>query len=152
MDIAEKWVQELYHASGKSTPLIQDVRVGVFYTAVRISSGHVGVAFTPRDLADTVCCPHSAAAAPPSGRMQGRSAWELAEYATSREPLRRAIGAAILNGLSALCVEKHGTPGGDAHVGLDALEAARVEPGDRVTMVGAFAPFHQISEETHRVS
>ncbi len=80
--------------------------------------------------------PHSAAAAPPSGRMQGRSAWELAEYARSRKPLRRAIGVAILNALSALGIEQHG-PGGGIELGkspeaitLWALVCATEGPAD----------------------
>jgi hypothetical protein len=56
------------------------------YTAVQLSTGQVGVAFTPRGLVDAVCCPRSAASAPPAVRMAGCDAWELAEYATSPVP------------------------------------------------------------------
>ena len=117
------------------------MRIGVFYTAVQLSTGHVGVAFTPRGLTDTVCCPRSAAVAPPAGRMAGQPAWELAEYAFSRVPLRRAVGVAVLNALSALAMERHGIPGGRLLPGVDALDAAEVQPTDRVAMVGAFVPF-----------
>jgi uncharacterized protein (DUF4213/DUF364 family) len=117
------------------------VRIGVFYTAAQLSSGHVGVAFTPRDLSDTVCCPKTAASAPPSGGMAGRDVWEIANYATSPVPLRRAVGVATLNALSALAISRHGTPGGELRPGLDALEAAEVAPDERVAMVGAFIPF-----------
>src|SRR5581483_3672073 len=48
---------------------------------------------------------------------------------------------AALNALSALAMERDGAPGGRILPGVDALDAARIGPGDRVTMVGAFAPF-----------
>lgn len=124
-----------------------EVRIGVFYTAAQLSTGHVGVAFTPRDLSDTVCCPKSAAAAPPAGRMAGQEAWTLAEYALSPVPLRRAVGVAVLNALSALAIERHGVLRGRAISNLDALAAANVQPEDKVTMVGGFVPFIKALKE-----
>lgn len=118
-----------------------DVRIGVFYTAVQLRTEQVGVAFTPRGLTDTVCCPKSAAAAPPAGRMIGMDAWELARYAFSHVPLRRAVGVATLNALSAVVIERAGVPGGRLLRDTDALEAIAVRPSDRVAMVGAFVPF-----------
>ncbi len=141
MNLIQAWISDLRHTLDAEMPLIHAVRVGVFYTAAQLSTGHVGVAFTPRDLADTVCCPKTAAAAPPSGRMVGRHAWDLAEYALSPSALRRSVGVAVLNALSALAVSRHGIPGGQFKRGVDALTAAEVGRDDRVTMVGAFIPF-----------
>ena len=70
-------------------PTVTDVRIGVFYTAVEISTGDIGVAFTPRDLSGTVCCPKTAAGAPPAGRLIGIGAWEMTRYALAPSPLRR---------------------------------------------------------------
>lgn len=139
--LVEAWTEDLRARIPDPHLVAEDVRVGVFYTAVQLSSGHVGVAFTPRGLLDTVCCPKSAASAPPAGRLSGRSAWELAGYATSSVPLRRAVGIASLNALSSLAVDRFGTPGGSLVRGVDALESARVGAEDRVAMVGAFAPY-----------
>ena len=141
MDLVKAWVTDLRSALKREELTVGTVRIGVFYTAAQLSSGHMGVAFTPRDLSDTVCCPKTAASAPPSGRMGGRDAWEIASYATSPVPLRRAVGVATLNALSAFAISCHGTPGGELRPGLDALEAAEIEPDDRVAMVGAFIPF-----------
>ncbi len=141
MDIIESWSADLQRLLGQEQPLVEDVRIGVFYTAALLSTGHAGVAFTPRDLEDTVCCPSTAAEAPPAGRMAGRSAWDLAAFATSRVPLRRPVGVAVLNALSALAMERAGTPGGRELLGVDALVAAGVHPDDQVAMVGAFVPF-----------
>lgn len=140
-DITAAWLSDLRQALGDRRCAATEVRVGVFYTAARLESGHVGVAFTPRDLADTVCCPKSAADAPPAGRMAGMDAWTLAEYARSPVPLRRSVGVAALNALSSLAMAECGVPGGRVLRGVDALEAANVRPDDRVAMVGAFVPF-----------
>jgi len=140
-DIVAAWIEDLQQVIGNDPVMVSEVRIGVFYTAVRLSSGHVGVAFTPRDLSDTVCCPRSAAAAPPAGRMAGQAAWLLADYALSPVPLRRAVGVATLNALSTLAMTRCDLPQGHAHLGMDALSAADIQPEDRVVMVGAFIPF-----------
>ena len=58
-------IQELIKTMNKSLRgrqiKVEDIRIGVFYTAAKLSTGDAGVAFTPRDLEDTVCCPRSAA-------------------------------------------------------------------------------------------
>lgn len=141
MGIIHDWTEHLHSLLAAETIIAADVRIGVFYTAVRLGTGHVGVAFTPRDLSDTVCCPRSAAAAPPAGRLAGQSAWDLAEYASSPVPLRRAVGVATLNALSALAIARFGTPDGELLRGADALDITGIQPTDRVGMVGAFTPF-----------
>lgn len=137
----EAWLTELSQVLENVPLTVDDVRIGVFYTAAQLSSGHTAVAFTPRGLTDTVCCPGSASAAPPAGRLAGEDAWKLAQYAFSEVPLRRAVGVAVLNALSAVAVERHGVPGGQLVSGLDALEAADIGAEDRVAMVGGFIPF-----------
>ena len=141
MSVVESWAADLGRVLDGERPVVERVHIGVFYTAAQLGSGHVGVAFTPRGLTDTVCCPRSAAAAPPSGRLAGRDAWALAEYALAPQPLRRSVGVAVLNALSALAMDRFGVPGGRLFPGMDALEAAGVRPDDRVAMVGAFIPF-----------
>jgi uncharacterized protein len=140
MNIIKEWFEDL-RAACTDQPHIIDARVGVFYTAVQLSTAHAGVAFTPRDLSDTVCCPKTAAGAPPAGRLVGERAWQLAEYAWSPSPLRRALGVATLNALSAAAFDRCGLPDGALQIDVDALDAAQIVPGDRVAMVGAFVPF-----------
>jgi uncharacterized protein (DUF4213/DUF364 family) len=135
------WLSDLSQVLADAPLTVTDVRIGVFYTAALLSSGHTGVAFTPRDLSDTVCCPRSAAAAPASGRLAGQDAWALADYALSSVPLRRAVGVAVLNALSALAMDRHGVPGGKLLPGMDALAAAEVTAEDDAAMVGGFIPF-----------
>lgn len=139
--LVESWMHDVKNVVHDNALVTADVRIGVFYTAARLSSGHVGVAFTPRDLSDTVCCPKSAASAPPAGQLRGKNAWELADYATALSPLRRAVGVAVLNALSALAMERQTDVGGRCIPGLDALAAANIQADDTVAMVGAFVPF-----------
>ncbi len=139
MTLAEEWLADL-RATLTGEPCVDDARVGVFYTAVRVA-GEVGVAFTPRDLSDSVCCPKAASGAPPAGRLAGLPAWEMAAWATSPHPLRRALGVATLNALSATALTRRGLPEGVLREGLDALAAAAFAPDDRVAMVGTFVPF-----------
>lgn len=144
MGIVEQWLSDLKSVLSGEPITVSDVRIGVFYTAAQLSTGHVGVAFTPRDLADTVCCPRSAAAAPPAGRMAGQDCWSLSGYALSPIPLRRAVGVAVLNALSALAMERSPRPDWRVLPGLDALAAAGIRPEDRVALVGAFVPFIRV--------
>ncbi|MFQ5830912.1 MAG: Rossmann-like domain-containing protein, partial [Candidatus Methylomirabilia bacterium] len=76
-----------------------------------------------------------------AGRLAGQDAWALARDALSPVPLRRAVGVAVLNALSARAMAHDCVPGGRLLSGVDALEAADVYPEDRVAMVGAFIPF-----------
>jgi uncharacterized protein (DUF4213/DUF364 family) len=140
MELVAEWLSDL-RRNFTDEPLVSDARVGVFYTAVEISTGEVGVAFTPRDLTDTVCCPKTAAGAPPAGRLIGVRAWETAEYALSPSALRRALGIATLNALSAAAINRFGLPEGIMREKLDALDAAGIADDDEVVMVGAFIPF-----------
>jgi hypothetical protein len=55
MSIVDAWLSDLHRLLALEPVTVTDVRIGVFYTAVELSSGEVGLAFTPRDLSDTVC-------------------------------------------------------------------------------------------------
>lgn len=140
MELVAEWLSDL-RRNYADEPLVSDTRVGVFYTAVEISTGDVGVAFTPRDLNDTVCCPKTATGAPPAGRLIGAKAWEAAGYALSPSALRRSVGVATLNALSAAAINRHGLPEGMLREKRDALDAAGIADDDEVVMVGAFIPF-----------
>lgn len=120
---------------------VEQACIGVFYTAVRLSDGHVGVAFTPRDMGDTVCCPRSAAQLPEAGKLGGQSAWNLARQALSPFRLRRAVGVATINALSASLMAEKDIPGGRIVGNTDALDMVGFARGDTVVLVGAFTPF-----------
>ncbi len=123
--------------SGES---LEDVRIGLFYTGVKLSSGASGVAFTPRDVsAKAICCPEMAGKAPFSGSLRDYSVAEAAELAQSGNPLLRAVGIAVINALSSKLI----FVGGGAEVSYeeDALDAVEVREADKVVMIGAFKPY-----------
>jgi uncharacterized protein (DUF4213/DUF364 family) len=148
--IIEAWISDLQDVLENDLLTVDDIRIGVFYTAAQLSDGHAGVAFTPRGLTDSVCCPKSAADAPLAGRLGGRSAWSLAEYALSQAALRRAVGVATLNALSAVALGRREIAEARLLPGVDALDAAKVRPEDRVALIGAFVPF--IKKLRHHVA
>ncbi len=119
----------------------EKVAMGVFYTAVKLTTGHTGIAFTPvREIPEAVCCPRSARRMPAAGQLRGSDAWDLLEYARSHSPLKVSVGIATLNALSALTMEDE--PGDYRSLrGADALDVAQVAPDDQVALVGAFVPF-----------
>lgn len=142
--VVQAWRRDLQDVLDNESLTVDDVRIGVFYTAAQLSDGHVGVAFTPRGLTDTVCCPRSAAEAPLAGRLAGRNAWSLTQYALSPAALQRTVGVATLNALSALALARREIRDARLLRGVDALDAAEVQSGDRVALVGAFVPFIKV--------
>lgn len=116
--------------------------VGLFFTGVKLDSGHTGTCATPiRSIPEAVCCPTSAMAMPFPGKLRGRPAHELAEQAFSPHGIRRAVGIATLNALAALCWERRPNPEVELRLGVDAFDASAIRPGETVVVVGAFVPF-----------
>ena len=44
MELVETWLKDVHGALGGEPATVSDVRIGVFYTAIQLTSGHVGVA------------------------------------------------------------------------------------------------------------
>src|SRR3989304_788582 len=52
---------------------VDDLVIGLFFTGVKLSNGHAGVAFTPiGEIPEAVCCPTTAARMPQAGNMDGK--------------------------------------------------------------------------------
>ncbi len=141
MTIIEELIKTMKESFGKKNITVEDIRIGVFYTAAKLSTGDAGVAFTPRDFEDTVCCPRSAAKMPASGKLKGRKAIELMKLANSDNTMNRSVGIAVLNALSALQMKEQGIRGARVMKGADALDVIEIKAGDKLVMVGAFVPF-----------
>lgn len=121
---------------------IERVVVGLFFTGVKIATGHVGACATPiRGLTDAACCPSSAHAMPFPGTLRGRRAAGLLDEVVHPEGIRRAVGIATLNALAALCWDRRPHPDVTLQTGIDAFDAADIRPGQQVVVVGAFVPF-----------
>jgi uncharacterized protein (DUF4213/DUF364 family) len=139
--LIEELIKSLSEGLENRPLTVSQVHIGVFYTAVQLSDGAVGVAFTPRDMDDSVCCPRSAAEMPRAGKLSGQGAWELADEALSINRLRRSVGLAALNALSSLLVAEKEIPGARTLINADALDAVNIDQDEKVVLVGAFVPF-----------
>lgn len=121
---------------------VERVVMGLFFTGVKLSSGHVGACATPlKTIPEAVCCPSSAFAMPFPGKMRGRPAADLLKEAQHPNGLRRAVGIAAMNALAAYCSERRPHPDIVEEIGVDAFDAADIRPGQFVVVVGAFVPF-----------
>lgn len=124
------------------TILIERAVVGLFFTGVKLSTGHAGSAATPiKEIPEAVCCPSSAMAMPFPGKMKGRKAASLLDEAQESSGIRRAVGIAVLNALAQAAAERGGCGEAELLPDMDAFEAAGIRPHEKVVVVGAFVPF-----------
>ncbi|HWB50683.1 MAG TPA: DUF364 domain-containing protein [Stellaceae bacterium] len=116
--------------------------IGLFFTGVKLSTGHAGACATPiKSIPEAVCCPSSAMAMPFPGKMKGKPARDALKEVFSTHGIRRAVGIATLNALAELCWERRPHPLVELRRGIDAFDANRFRPDDRTVVVGAFVPF-----------
>ncbi|MCD6088322.1 DUF4213 domain-containing protein [Candidatus Bathyarchaeota archaeon] len=80
---------------------IADVRIGVIYTGVLLSTGHGGVAYTP--IYEFTTCPVSKRA----GEISGTPASDAVRMFFSSNLIEVAVGVALVNALSQVSFEKH---------------------------------------------
>jgi uncharacterized protein (DUF4213/DUF364 family) len=116
--------------------------IGLFFTGVKLTTGHAGACATPiKTIPEAVCCPSSAMAMPFPGKMKGKPARDAMKEAFSDHGIRRGVGIAALNALAELCWERRPHPGVELLHGIDAFDANSFRPGDQTVVVGAFVPF-----------
>jgi uncharacterized protein len=116
--------------------------IGLFFTGVKLSTGHAGACATPiKSIPEAVCCPSSAMAMPFPGKLRGKPARDALKEVFSGHGIRRGVGIATLNALAELCWERRPHPLVELRHGLDAFDANSFRPGDRTVVIGAFVPF-----------
>jgi uncharacterized protein len=121
---------------------IADVVIGIFFTGVKLTSGHAGVAFTPAaDIPEAVCCPTSAARMPQAGKLEGKSVGEVINYALDANVLKSAIGVATLNAVSQAVLDSPRGRELSVIKDADGFDLLDIRPNDKVSLVGAFAPY-----------
>ena len=130
----------------------KEIRIGVFYTGVVLSSGHAGMSYTPvQEIPEAVCCPRSHAKMPAAGELLNKQITELMDYALDDNVLKAAVGMATLNALSAALLADDTCRYKPSAYG-NALELIDITGNDTVAMVGAFTPFiKKISEITEKL-
>ncbi len=106
---------------------VQDVRIGLGYTAVQLDDQRTGVAYTFRDCAQGGCTIFQR-----FRPIAGKGAGELLELLNSPDPIEAAVGLACAN---ALCNQYH-----DRLSTGDILEQLDLCSDDKVAMVGLFEP------------
>jgi len=120
---------------------VERVVIGIFFTGVKLSNGHGGLCFTPiKEIPEAVCCPSSLRASPWTGKFRGRPVEDFLETVFDKSPIKRAIGIAVVNALSASCWEWDPPRDYSLERGSDALETVEIPDDAEVVVVGALVP------------
>jgi uncharacterized protein len=108
---------------------VADLRIGLGYTGVRLDNGSTGIAAVLFDA-----LPHGCTVMPTAGNFAGSPAADLLKYlADGKNPLEIAIGLAVANALIK-------TPPEDCADDKEATTYLNLKTGEKVAMVGLFAP------------
>jgi len=120
---------------------VERVVIGIFFTGVKLSNGSGGLCFTPiKEIPQAVCCPSSLRALPWSGKFRGRPVTDFFEALFDTSPMKRAIGIAIVNAMSASCWEQDPPKVYSVERGQDALETIGIPDDANVVVIGALVP------------
>lgn len=134
-------IDELVEVLMNSTPQINEiiaekVVIGLGYTCVLTSSGHVGLCQTLLGELNIHCCRVSSRA----GSLAGSKIVDLLMMAKSWDLSERILGVAAINALSALHIEKmHGIKMLKGNL----IEHLDLRKGDVVVMAGNIKPFRE---------
>ena len=121
---------------------IDDLVIGIFFTGVKLSTGHAGVAFTPiGEIPEAVCCPTTAARMPQAGNFEGSPVSEVLKYALDTNVLKSAIGVATLNALTQWIIESEEEGGYHLIQDKDGFDLLEIQPHETVSLIGAFGPY-----------
>ena len=121
---------------------VEDLVIGIFFTGVRLSTGHAGVAFTPiGEIPEAVCCPTTAARMPQAGDLEGKLVSEILKYGLDTNVLKSAIGVAAINALSQLVIERENATEYEVVKGRDGFDLLEIKPDDTISLIGAFGPY-----------
>ena len=121
---------------------VDDLVIGIFFTGIKLSTGHAGCAFTPiGEIPEAVCCPTSAARMPQAGNLEGKSVSEILKYSLDPNVLKSAIGIAILNALSQLVIESENGAEYQIVKDVDGFDLLEIKPHETVSLIGAFGPY-----------
>ena len=151
--IIKETVQNLQDQLGDNLAnlTIERVVIGLFFTGVKLSNGQGGACFTPvKTIPEAVCCPSSAKAMPSSGQFRGKKARDLLADALSGNSLKKALGIAIINALTATCWERNRPHDYCIEKGNDALEGLEIPDNAYVVVVGALAPILRVLKKRER--
>lgn len=137
----QECIREIEQAVDLDSITVERAVFGLFFSGVKLSTGHGGLCFTPvKEIPEAVCCPSSAKAMPFSGKLKGRGVRAYLEDIFSENILRRTLGIAALNALSTLVWEKTEHSGYELLLGADAFDEIDVKKYQKSVVVGALVP------------
>ncbi|MBP1695632.1 MAG: hypothetical protein H6Q41_820 [Deltaproteobacteria bacterium] len=121
---------------------IDDLVIGIFFTGVKLSTGHGGCAFTPiGELPEAACCPTTAARMPQAGKLRGTPVSETLKYALDPNVLKSAVGVATLNALTQWIIESRGKEEYQVIKDKDGFDLLEIQPHQTVSLIGGFGPY-----------
>ncbi|MEM2146859.1 MAG: DUF364 domain-containing protein [Candidatus Jordarchaeaceae archaeon] len=122
---------------------VKDLRIGLEYAGVMLSTGEGGLAHILREDAS------NCEVFEKSGELQGLSASEAMRFATSSNLIMAALGVATINAVSQISFNKK--PHLYPFRNVDVLDL--VQPGDKILMVGYMAPvIPKLMEKTSHIT
>mgnify|MGYP001015229857 FL=1 len=114
---------------------------GLFFSGVKISTGHGGLCFTPvKEIPEAVCCPSSAKAMPLSGKLRGRSVKDYLDDLSHANILRKTLAIATLNALSACYWEENKDLDYKIEMDIDSFDVMKIPQGKKSVVIGALVP------------
>jgi uncharacterized protein (DUF4213/DUF364 family) len=121
---------------------VDDLVIGIFFTGVKLSTGHAGVASTPiGEIPEAVCCPTSAARMPQAGNLEDKPVAEILKYSLDPNVLKSAMGIATLNAVSQLILETTDALNYPTINDKDGFDLLNIQPNETVSIIGAFGPY-----------
>ncbi len=142
-DILRETVEEIHAflGGGLEKLTIERMVIGLFFTGVKLSNGAGGLCVTPMKLmSEAAHCPGSVHALTDSGNMKGRNVLHFVDGMLSGNALRRSMGIAVMNALSAVCWERRPPRSYRVKIGMDPLGKAAMPEVGYVAVVGALIP------------
>lgn len=138
LDQSVRHVEEAY-GDALDTLQVERAVLGLFFTGVKLTNGLAGLCATPlQEIPDAVCCPSSMRAMPNAGKLSERSLRDYLKDVKSDAPLRRTLGLAVLNALSAGLADQNERL--QIELQKDAFDVPDLSSFDRVVVVGALVP------------
>jgi len=141
--IVTETIEHINKILGKSLDdlTVERAVFGLFFSGVKLSDGNGGLCFTPiKEIPEAVCCPSSAKAMPLSGKLAGRSVKNYLDDIFGDNILKKTLGIAVLNALSASCWNRMPNKGYEIQSGKDAFDDIEIQPGIKAVVVGALVP------------
>lgn len=134
-------ILEEYFGERLNKMVVERAVFGLFFSGVKLSTGHGGLCFTPvKEIPEAVCCPSSAKAMPLSGKLGRRSVKSYLDDRSHANILRKTLAIATLNALSACYWEENKNLEYKIEIDVDSFDVMEVPKGKKSVVIGALVP------------